>query len=68
MRRSALACGLLATVALSSPVLANDDVKKAINLPRLGAVFACALPEPASRCPASSMSAARSATARAMLG
>ncbi|MBL8844854.1 MAG: PQQ-dependent dehydrogenase, methanol/ethanol family [Hyphomicrobium zavarzinii] len=29
MRRSALACGLLATVALSSPVLANEDVKKA---------------------------------------
>jgi PQQ-dependent dehydrogenase (methanol/ethanol family) len=29
MRRSALACGLLASVALSSPVWANDDVKKA---------------------------------------
>jgi PQQ-dependent dehydrogenase (methanol/ethanol family) len=29
MRRSALACGLLATVALSSPVLANPDVTKA---------------------------------------
>ncbi len=29
MRRSALACGLLATVALSSPGLANEDVKKA---------------------------------------
>ena len=33
MRRSALACGLLATVALSSPVLANDDVKKATSDP-----------------------------------
>src|SRR3990170_1479409 len=29
MRRSALACGLLASVALSSPVLANPDVTKA---------------------------------------
>jgi len=29
MRRSALACGLLATAALSSPVLANPDVTKA---------------------------------------
>jgi lanthanide-dependent methanol dehydrogenase len=33
MRRSALACGLLATAALSSPVLANDDVKKAVADP-----------------------------------
>ena len=29
MRRSALAYGLLASVALTSPVMANDDVKKA---------------------------------------
>jgi glucose dehydrogenase len=33
MRRSALACGLLATAALSSPVLANEDTKKAVADP-----------------------------------
>ncbi|WP_072392454.1 methanol/ethanol family PQQ-dependent dehydrogenase [Hyphomicrobium sp. CS1GBMeth3] len=33
MRRSALACGLLATAALSSPVLANEDVMKATSDP-----------------------------------
>ncbi len=33
MRRSALACGLLASVALSSPVWANSDVEKAIADP-----------------------------------
>jgi PQQ-dependent dehydrogenase (methanol/ethanol family) len=33
MRRSALACGLLASVALSSPVWANDDVIKLTSDP-----------------------------------
>jgi len=33
MRRSALACGLLATVALTSPTWANDDVNKAVADP-----------------------------------
>jgi PQQ-dependent dehydrogenase (methanol/ethanol family) len=33
MRRSALACGLIATAVLSSPVLANDDVTKAVADP-----------------------------------
>lgn len=38
MRRSALACGLLATVALTSPVSANDQVQKAISDPNNWAV------------------------------
>jgi len=33
MRKSALACGLLASVAVTSPVWANDDVKKAVADP-----------------------------------
>ena len=38
MRKSAIACGLLATAAISSPVWANDDVLKLSNDPNNWAI------------------------------